>query len=168
MVALEEMEGRSLTGVEDFIDVFPRVLDAAGVVVTDPEAFYTEVWLSVRTFPETVALVRSLREAGLGVHLATNQHTRRAAYMKQVLGYDQLFDTSFYSCELGAAKPEPEFFRRVLVQLGDPPPEQVVFVDDSRRNVESAAGLGLRALQWHLDEGTAVLRARLAAVGLVH
>lgn len=165
MVAIGEMEGPSLTGVEDFTDVFPRVLDAAGAVVADPEAFYTEVWLSIRTFPETVALARSLRETGLGVHLATNQHARRVSYMKQVLGYDDMFDSCFYSCDLGVAKPDPAFFTLVCERLGALARE-LLFVDDSDVNVAAARNCGLHTFRWHHDDGKDELDRLVAAHGL--
>lgn len=165
--AVDALEAPALRGDGEFPDGLADVLAGFGVSL-DAEELYVALWEAITVDPGTLGVAAAVRAAGAGVHLATNQHPRRARLMQRTLGYQDVFDTGFYSCELGAAKPDPEFFRRVLVQLGDPPPEQVVFVDDSRRNVESAAGLGLRALQWHLDEGTAVLRARLAAVGLVH
>ena len=42
---------------------------------------------------------------GMRCALATNQHPERAAYMRENLGYDEVFDELFYSCELGVAKP---------------------------------------------------------------
>jgi putative hydrolase of the HAD superfamily len=99
------------------------------------------------------------------VHLGTNQQAGRAAYMRDELGYDDLFDESFYSCELGAAKPDPAFFCRVLDRLGAAAPE-VLFVDDNEANVVAARECGLAAEHWHLDEGVDLLRDRLAGHGL--
>ena len=113
-----------------------------------------------------MALVREARATGIGVHLVTNQHARRAAYMQETLGYDVLFDTCFYSCELGAAKPDPEYFASVLDRLGAEP-GSAVLVDDSAANVEAARAAGISAVHWHLDEGHAELRLRLSAAGVM-
>ena len=86
--------------------------------------------------------------------------------MRAGLGYDDLFDESFYSCELGVAKPDPDFFGAALDRLDAPAPA-VLFVDDSAVNVAAAREVGLAAECWHVDEGIAVLRERLAAHGVL-
>ena len=131
----------------------------------DAEQLFTEVWLAIEVLPESIALARSLRASGLGVHLGTNQDSSRAAYMKAELGYADVFDTSFYSCDLGCAKPSAAFFDRVVAELGVDP-DEVLFVDDSQPNVDGARGAGLHAERWEIDEGMPALRDLLAAHGL--
>ena len=70
---------------------------------------------------ESLDLVRALRRGGYGVHLGTNQESYRAAHMREVLGYDGLFDVSCYSCELGAAKPDLAFFTEAAGASGRSP-----------------------------------------------
>lgn len=57
--------------------------------------------------------------------------------MRSALGYDELFDVSCYSYELGAAKPDAAFFsaaaRRIAAQ-----PSTILFIDDNRENVAGA------------------------------
>ncbi|MFC4783464.1 HAD family hydrolase [Nocardioides sp. MAHUQ-72] len=162
--AASEDELACLRGEGDFLVVLAGHLEARGVTMT-AEELHRAVWRSVEVHPSSVALVHELRDAGLGVHLGTNQEGHRAAYMRTELGYDDLFDESFYSCELGAAKPEAAFFCRVLDRLGSAAPE-VLFVDDNERNVDAARECGLAAEHWHLDDGFEVLRERLAGHGL--
>lgn len=88
--------------------------------------------------------MHELRAAGFGVHLATNQERRRAAYMREVLGYDELFDSSYYSCDLSHLKVEPEFFEAVIADLGVPA-DEVLPGDDREKNVLVARDVGLRA-----------------------
>jgi putative hydrolase of the HAD superfamily len=164
--AVAELEAPGLRGERDFPDGLDGVLAGFGLAV-DAEELYAALWGSITVDPGSLQVAAAVRAAGVGVHLATNQHPRRAELMQRTLGYQDVVDSGFYSCEVGAAKPEPEFFRRVLHCLGDPDPEHVVFVDDSLVNVESAVGLGLRGVHWHLGEGTDLLRARLADVGLL-
>ncbi len=138
----------SLSGEGDFMPVLAEVLAEYGVT-TPVEDFHTDVWLRIEVAEESLALVRSLKRAGYGVHLATNQAAGRAAYMRAELGYDDLFDVSCYSHELGLSKPDPAFFREAARRIGADP-EIIVFVDDSPRNVEGAREAGLRAEQWDL------------------
>lgn len=125
---------------------------------------YAALWLSAEVSHETLALVRSLRAGGHGVHLGSNQHARRATYMRGELGYDDLFDTSFYSCDLGVAKPDPRFFERVAQAL-EVPTAEVLFIDDSAANVRGAQEAGMTAVRWTLDEGPDEIRSLLLAHG---
>ena len=158
-----EDEVPSLAGEEDFLPVLERVL-AEFDVTTPVEQFHDEVWLRIEVAAESMALVRDLRQAGYGVHLATNQAAARATHMRRALGYDDLFDVSLYSCELGLAKPDPAFFREAARRIGARP-ESILFVDDSARNVEGAREAGLAAERWDLTEPRA-LTAVLADHGV--
>lgn len=72
------------------------------------------------------------------------------------------FEQVWASCHLGARKPEPEFYRRLLGALGLPP-AAVVFVDDREVNVEAARAAGLRGVRF---EDADTLRASLEAAGV--
>ncbi len=163
--AVDALEAPALRGETEFPDGLADILAGFGLDL-DAEELYVALWETITVAPDTMAIAAAARDAGVRVHLATNQHRRRAALMRRTLDYQEVADSCFYSCEVGAAKPEPEFFRRVLRRLHDPDPRAVVFVDDSSRNIASAAGLGLRAVHWHLDEGHHALRDRLADAGL--
>ena len=125
----------------------------------------SEVWGTIDVVEESRVLVRELRAAGFGCHLATNQDDLRASYMRSRMGYDDLLDRCFYSCEVGAAKPDEEFFHRVAAELGVELRE-LVFVDDTLENVHAAQACGLPAVYWHHRDGVDVLRERLAAFGV--
>ncbi len=131
----------------------------------DPQEVFAAVWLAIEVDPASRPLVEGLRSSGLGVHLGTNQERHRARHMRTVLGYDDLFDVSCYSCDLGAAKPDPAYFVEAVARVGDDA-GSVLFIDDRADNVESARSVGLRAEQWHLDQGQDVLRGLLLAHGV--
>ena len=125
----------------------------------------SEVWGTIDVVEPSRVLVRELRAAGFGCHLATNQDDLRTSYMRARMGYDELLDRCFYSCEVGAAKPEEEFFHRVAAELGVELRE-LVFVDDTLENVHAAQACGLPAVFWHHRDGVDVLREQLAAHGV--
>ena len=158
-------DGPVLRGEGEVVPLLAAALLERG---SDAEAaeLFAEVWLAIEVLPESLALVRSLRDLGLGVHLATNQDRGRAEYMKAELGYDAVFDRAFYSCDLGCAKPSADYFDAVVDALGAAPGE-VLFIDDSPANVEGARAAGLHAERWEIDDGVPVLRRLLAAHGVV-
>jgi putative hydrolase of the HAD superfamily len=131
----------------------------------DVDVVYRAVWHRIDLIHESFSLVHALKATGYGVHLGTNQEQYRGGYMRTELGYDDLFDVSCYSYELGARKPDPEFFRQALRRI-DADATTVLFIDDNLPNVEAAREVGLNAEHWHFDEGHDVLYARLASYGI--
>jgi putative hydrolase of the HAD superfamily len=156
-------ERPALTGHARWVEVLPRLLEKWGIADSYDDAL--RVWLTIEPVAETRELVASLRASGVRCFLATNQDEHRGRHMHENLGYAELFDDTFYSFELGVAKPDPAYFSAILSRL-DLPAGEVLFVDDSAANVESARRVGLRAEQWHVDEGIEALRERLRAHGL--
>ena len=162
-VFLEEMfeaEKPAIRGERDAVEVLAEVLDAWGVAAS-PQLVFESVWFRIEPVPRSLDLVRSLRAAGYGVHLGTNQSLRRAAYMRETFGYDDLFDVSCYSAELHLAKPDPAYFRRAAELIGAPP-AQILFVDDVEPNVDAAREVGMAGIHWHLRDGHDLLEKMLA------
>ncbi|QJW36909.1 HAD family hydrolase [Cellulosimicrobium protaetiae] len=155
-----------LVGDGDYLPVLAAGLERYGV--TEPaEDVYRAVWFdALEVVDESFALVRALRASGYGVHLGTNQESRRVPFMRQTLGYDAEFDTSWYSCELGLAKPDPRFFVEAARRIGADPGE-VLFVDDTARNVEGARAAGMVGVHWDVSRGHDELVRVLAGHGVV-
>jgi putative hydrolase of the HAD superfamily len=55
------------------------------------------------------------------------------------------FGHRYFSCRLGAAKPDPEAFQRVLRDLGAEPGE-VLFIDDRAENTHAGRDLGMHTI----------------------
>ena len=108
----------TLSGQGDHLVILTAVLAEFGTTAALADV-YRDIWLRVEPAPASLAVVRALRQGGYGVHLGTNQEQYRAAHMREVLGYDGLFDVSCYSWELGAAKPDPAFFTEAARRIGD-------------------------------------------------
>ena len=153
-----------LRGRADVVPLLAEALLANGSDA-DAQRVYDDLWLAFEVSPESLAVAAALRASGVGVHLATNQDRGRAAYMKAELGYDEVFDSAFYSSDLGWAKPSAEFFTHAVDALGASP-DEVLFVDDSQANVDGARAAGLHAERWEIGEGIDSLRALLSAHGL--
>lgn len=110
-----------------------------------------------------MAVVAKVRRAGYGVHLATNQQDVRRDLMRR--RYAGVFDEEFYSCELGACKPAHAFFASIIDRL-DVRAGQIVFVDDSARNVAAATSCGIRAHLHDPSSGAAGMLRMLEGAGV--
>jgi len=153
-----------LAGRGDYLPLLAATLREFGVVAPVEEV-YDAVWKNIVVVEESLALVRALRRNGYGVHLGTNQEPYRGAYMRTELGYDDLFDVSCYSHDLGVVKPDPAFFVEAARRIGADV-RTILFIDDRPRNVEGARAAGLLAEQWDLTQGHAVLHELLARHGV--
>lgn len=60
---------------------------------------------------------------------------------------DKIFKKCFLSCEMKALKPSEKFYKAVMEQIGIPA-EQMLFIDDSKANVEGAVAAGLPAVHF--------------------
>lgn len=139
-----------LTGGDvDFLAALEGLLVEHGSSAQVAEV-YAAVWSSVETVAATADVVHRVRAAGYGVHLGTNQAAHRSHFMRATLGYDDLFDVSCYSYDLGVAKPDPSFFHRAADRIGAEPSE-ILFVDDSATNAEAARSAGMSAIHWTFD-----------------
>jgi HAD superfamily hydrolase (TIGR01509 family) len=162
---LAKAEGpATMTGEAELEPELGTVLDRYDEVDLEPEDVI-EAWDAIELHTDVVEGVRALAGRGLVLALTTNQNAPRAAWMRANLPYDELFDAQFYSCEIGLAKPDPEYFLQVLRTLGVRP-EDALFLDDTPANVESAARLGIRAELFAQDGGRPELDRILARHGL--
>ncbi|WP_405060541.1 HAD-IA family hydrolase [Kribbella sp. NBC_01505] len=156
-------ERPAIAGKGDFPDALAAVLRRWNVTATLEEAIEPWAWFAAE--PVVVELVQDLRQAGIKCHLATNQHAYRRAIMNDERGYAALFDHSFYSCDLGLAKPDPAYFRAILAATGAPA-SSVLFIDDLATNVEGARSAGLNAEVYDLATGTNTLTELLRSYQL--
>ena len=147
-------EKPSLVGKGDFREALADVLRRWNSTATVDEAIEPWSWFAAE--PEVIELVRTLRAAGVDCHLATNQHAYRRAIMQDERGYGAWFDRTFYSCDLGLAKPDPAYFRAILGVIGVPASE-VLFIDDNAANVAGARSVGVQAEPYDLSAGVPAL-----------
>lgn len=98
------------------------------------------MFAGLKTDPEMLALVQSLRDRGTTVGLLSNSWARTYP-MDELL---PLFDDIVISGDVGMRKPEAPIFALALQRLGVAP-GSALFIDDSATNVAGARRAGLRA-----------------------
>ena len=95
--------------------------------------------------------IQQLREKGYRVCLLSNTNpfffewAESGAFDGHGRPIREYFDTLYVSFECKMLKPSREIFEHVLLQE-DIRPEQLLFIDDSKRNTDSAAQLGIRTI----------------------
>jgi HAD superfamily hydrolase (TIGR01549 family) len=103
------------------------------------ETAYEPLRREVRTLPGAADLVRTLKEEGFRVALASSgkpEHTEQAVEM---LGVEDLLDAVTTSEDADSSKPAPDIFRIALRKAGG---TAAVVVGDSVHDIDAAKGLG--------------------------
>jgi glucose-1-phosphatase len=107
------------------------------------EAAWNSVLVGV--YPERVELIRQLAKRH-SVHLLSN--TNVLHFQHYFLETEELFKPMkklFWSFELGYRKPDADVFKHVLNEI-KAPVKEVLFVDDTPENLDSARRLGFRTV----------------------
>lgn len=154
-----------LTGQKDFREELPKVLDRWGVEA--PAGKVHAIWEAITLIIDVADVVSDIRAAGIPCYLATNQQIHRADYMRAAFNYDALFDGSFYSYQIGAAKPDPGYFNSILSELALVPGD-ILFIDDNTANIEAAQACGFTVLQFDattIENPGDALRSALGDLG---
>ena len=82
----------------------------------------------------------------------------------KIADFRQEFDGTYFSCEMGMRKPDPDIFEQVL-KATYASPERTLFIDDSIQHVEGARKVGLHAE--HLDLGKEDVIGMVQRLGLL-
>jgi HAD superfamily hydrolase (TIGR01509 family) len=131
---------------EDFI---AGINKESGLNISD-EQFY-KAWTTMlgKVKSERIHMLKELRDK-YRVYALSNINAMHAHACHTILQRDhdifsfhEIFDLVFYSHEIGARKPEPEAWQKVLERTGILP-EETLFIDDHLPNVEAAAALGFQ------------------------
>jgi epoxide hydrolase-like predicted phosphatase len=122
-----------------------------------PEGLLTRMFSGFRRAEDMVGVVRRVRAAGIRTALLSNSWG--LDYPRE--GWDQLFEVTVISGEVGMRKPEPEIYRLCAERLGVET-TACVFVDDLAPNVQGAVDVGMvGVLHRTYDETVAELEALL-------
>ncbi|WP_418383166.1 HAD family hydrolase [Alistipes finegoldii] len=111
-------------------------------------------------FPESVALLRRLKEERFGIYGLTNWSAETIGIAYRRFDFFKLFDGIVVSGEEKLIKPDKRIYRVLLDRYGLEAGE-CLFIDDNTANVEAARELGLHAL---LFDDIANVRSRLEAL----
>ncbi|MGH7157390.1 MAG: HAD-IA family hydrolase [Candidatus Saccharimonadales bacterium] len=108
-----------------------------------------EKWFSYENHKEEklIEIVKSAKEQGLKVYLATDQDKYRAKYLVEL--FSDFLDGAYISSTIKHHKKEPEFFKFVVSDLANKLPNlkagEIIYFDDAQHNIDSAKKAGISA-----------------------
>lgn len=154
-----------------------KLLDAGGITEKEAVArvkaripeYAAEVRLAMKnwhcmmtTMPGMADVVSDLKKKGLKLYLLSNTSLRFYRYYKESEIF-RLFEGFVISAKEKLVKPDPAIFQRACERFRLVP-EECLFVDDVRENVDGAVRAGMTA---HLFIGTRELRNFLEQSGIL-
>lgn len=139
-----------------------RIAARTGLGQADVQRVIDGVPRELQPKAETVALLHRLHAAGRRLYYLSNMPEPYALHLETTHHFLGLFDAGVFSSRVRHNKPAPEIFRIAAQRFGHPP-QQLVFLDDHRPNVEAARAMGWNAL---LFSGAAQAARDLQSAGL--
>jgi putative hydrolase of the HAD superfamily len=144
---LHLLETGAITDDEFFDRMTARYVAAGGDASVDARIAQTVVFgRGLAACGAMIDAVRQVKGAGYRTALLTNISRSGEALWRSLFAVDELFDVVVDSSQVGLRKPDPAIFLLTCERLGLQP-EQCLFVDDLRCNVDAAADLGMTTLQ---------------------
>ena len=134
---------QSLENIEFVIDVFKQVIVRATL------------------FGGMRELLISLKQKGLKLGLLSNTTIFESVVLEN-LEIRDLFDAIVFSWHKGNLKPSHVAFKHILGEL-DVSEGEALFVDDGKKNIESAKAMGMQAI---LFEDIETLKKRISELGV--
>nr|WP_308301628.1 HAD-IA family hydrolase [Frankia umida] len=171
-IAYAEVVGDGLAPFEEYERhlgrYFPDIMRIMNLPLEMEEPFVRESYRlasEVVLFDGVAHLLRTLRERGYGLAVATGKAGSRARHLLGVLGVLDLFDHVIGSDEIARPKPAPDIVLHALALLGADA-STAVMIGDAVADLDSARGAGVMAAAalWGETDGVELIAAAPDAV----
>jgi len=134
-------------GLTDELSVAEQLAGQTALNTEDLINGFQTVRRSLIDLPRSIELLYEMKSASIPMYVLSNMSTANADYLLS-RDYFELFNGVVISAEEQLIKPDPAIFQLVLdrFQLN---PHEVVFIDDSLPNIESAKSLGMQGVHFN-------------------
>jgi putative hydrolase of the HAD superfamily len=151
---------RGTLGIEEAVS---RGASRTGLPDSEIERLLNQVPRSLTPFPETIELIRSVKNSGNRLFVLSNMQFASIAYLEEQHNIWDVFDGIVISCRIQKVKPEREIYEHLLSEHRLNATE-TVFIDDMSENLDAASLLGIQTIQFI---NTAQCRQDLMSLGCI-
>lgn len=135
-------------GVRSFKDVTREMKSCVAEYPKEADAFFENIHEIVHTFPYALPWIEELKAKGYKVYLLSNYSAELfTLHAKDRFDFAEAVDGKIISGFVKLIKPDPAIYR-LLLNTYRLNPEECVFLDDRKENVEAAKGLGIYGIQF--------------------
>lgn len=161
-------ESDRATGKKTFEEVIEMLMRKHGIWSAEKHQQVVEKRLAIQAdcflhlHPDILPLLSALKAQGIRIGLITNCFPEEAKLIRESRLFP-CFDVACLSYELGVRKPDAAIFRHCLKKLGIPPENCLYVGDGGSQELETAADLGMQAVQaiWYRQEAFESYQAAL-------
>lgn len=107
---------------------------------------YTNLPASLKPIDTTIAAMHRAADAGVPMYILSNMATYSWHHLKTTMDCYALCKGIVVSCEAKLVKPNPDIYHH-LTERFSLKPEECVFIDDMKENIDAAKACGWRAEQ---------------------
>ena len=128
-------------------DAIRRAAQRVGMAEGEMRRLLLAVPPSLVPIPETIDLLYRLKAQGHPLYCLSNMHVASIEHLEREQRFFEVFTGRVISCRLNLCKPEAAIYRHALETYGLRAAD-TVFIDDVEINIEAAAKVGLRTIQF--------------------
>lgn len=132
-------------GEIDVATLCRQIAHRTGLSRAEVQAVIDAVPAALAPMPDTIALLRRLKDAGHRLVYLSNMPEPFARHLEQHHDFLAWFDDGVFSSRVHAAKPDARIFHLAFERFGVAP-AQALFIDDHPDNIAAARLVGLPAL----------------------
>lgn len=142
---------KCVVGAADLVEEVEPYLQTWGWDGTVDE--FLDFWFESDSNTNDAALrmAKTLTKNGVKCVVASTQEAHRANYLNTEMHFSELFSGLFYSCRVGAEKPDSKFYDHVQAAVNVESSE-ILFLDDQARNIDGARQAGWNAEQYTIGQ----------------
>ncbi len=150
-------------GTLGFEEAVSRGASRTGLPDSEIERLLNQVPRSLTPVPETIELIRLVKNSGNRLFVLSNMQFASIAYLEEQHDIWDVFDGIVISCRIQMVKPEREIYQHLLSehQLNA---AETVLIDDMTENLDAASSLGIQTIRF-MD--AAQCRQDLVALGCI-
>ncbi len=116
-----------------------------------------------RLLPGIEALLNELHSSSTPMFVVSN-YTPWYSMIEEAVTLSRWMEWRFVSCDIGVRKPEADYYRTVLRELGVTA-SQCVFIDDRASNCDAAQREGMASIRFETAVATRTALAKLGVLG---
>jgi len=106
----------------------------------------------------SITFLNNMLKQGYKIYILSNINDGTLKYFKDNFDIDSKVYGAIYSCQVGILKPDKAIFN-LLLEKYDLVPAETLFLDDTKKNIDTAAELGIQTI-WFREPYTALLEAK--------
>jgi putative hydrolase of the HAD superfamily len=132
-------------------EILKRASERTDISVVELREFLYEILERLTLKLKTMELIKELKREKHRLYILSNLPLETADYLEKKYTIWELFDGIVFSSRIKLIKPSPEIYQYILNKF-DLIPEETVFLDDLKENVDAAVREGINGIHFQSAE----------------